>query len=90
MVKFIIGDRIIVEPHKENIKESEGGLLLAEKHREDVRGRKATVIKVGLKVPENILKEGDEIYYDRFAGFTLDLDGKLTTVVRLDDVIVVL
>lgn len=88
MIKLLIGDKLIIEPIKENIKESEGGLLLAEKHREDIRCRTAKVIKKGTNVL--YVNEGDEIFYDRFAGFALEINDVIHTVIKESDVIAIL
>ena len=42
-----IGNYIIVEEILENIVKTDGGLELAEKHRDDTRDRKAIVISSG-------------------------------------------
>ena len=42
-----IGRNIIIEKLKEGITETEGGLLLAESHREDIRYVQATVVSTG-------------------------------------------
>jgi co-chaperonin GroES (HSP10) len=87
-IKTLLHNYIVIEPHKENIKESEGGLLLAEKHREDIRGRKATVKNAGINT--QVVKQGDEIMYDRFSGFNLEVDDVIYLVIKESDVIVVL
>ena len=58
-----IGKYIVIEPIKENDTTTKGGLLLAEKQREDIRYRKAKIIQAGTDVL--MLKKDDEIYYDR-------------------------
>jgi co-chaperonin GroES (HSP10) len=80
---------LIVEPIKENIKQSSGGLLLAEKHREDLRYKKAIVKNVGHEIPPGIINEGDSIYFDRAAGFNMEIEEVIHTVIRLDDVVAV-
>lgn len=87
-IKTLLHNYIVIEPHKENIKESEGGLLLAEKHREDIRSRKATVKNIGTNV--QVVKQNDEIMYDRFSGFNLEVDDVIYLVIKESDVIVVL
>ena len=54
-----IGNYIIISEIKEKIQKTEGGLLLAENHREDIRYRTADVESVGVRV-EGIV-EGDKI-----------------------------
>ena len=54
-----IGKYIIIEELKEDIKKTEGGLMLAESHREDIRYRKGRVTSTGTNV--NGIEEGDYI-----------------------------
>ena len=42
-----IGKYIVIDPIKENGSVTKGGLLLTEKHREDIRYKKAKVLIVG-------------------------------------------
>ena len=59
-----VGSYIIVEEILENIVKTDGGLELAEKHRDDTRYRKAIVISSG----PDIIKENAQIIFDRVAG----------------------
>lgn len=83
-----IGKYIIISEIKEDIKKTDGGLLLAENHREDIRYRTADVISVGTQV-EGINK-GDKIYYDRIAGHSIELEDNVYKVIQEFDVIIVL
>lgn len=80
--RYIIIDRIKEEPKKTN------GLLLNEKHQDDVRYRKAKIMSAGNLVEG--LKSDDLIYYDKHAGYGIEFDGKLYFVIKEQDVIVVL
>ena len=62
-----VGKYIVIEPVKEIDVQTKGGLILAEKQREDVRYRRAKVVEPGSDV--SVLKKGDQIYYDRSSGF---------------------
>ena len=83
-----IGKNIVITPIKENDTKTSGGLILAEAHREDIRYRKAKVITVGTGVIG--LKDGDDIYYDRHAGFGIELQKKQFKVIKENDVVIVL
>jgi len=83
-----IGKYIIIEPIKDKDTKTKGGLLLAEKQREDVRYRKAKIITVGSDV--KVLKKGNQIYYDKAAGFNIELDKEQYKVIKEFDVVVVL
>ena len=79
---------IIITPIKEEVKPNKSGLILTEKHQEDVRYRKAKIESVGNSVEG--LSTTDEIYYDKHAGYGIEFDGKLFQVIKDQDVIAVL
>ena len=66
-----IGKYIVIDPIKEVDVQTKGGLILAEKQREDVRYRRAKVLEPGSEV--SVLKKGDEVYYDKAAGFNIEI-----------------
>ena len=71
----------------QNVK-TKGGLILADSHREDIRYRQAVVVKPGTNV--EILKEGDNIYYDKNAGFNIEINKETYKVIKEHDVVVIL
>ncbi len=81
-----IGKHIVINPIKETETKTEGGLILAEKQREDIRYRRATVVTVGTDV--NTLKTGDEIYYDKASGFNIEIDKEQYKVIKEFDVVI--
>ncbi len=83
-----IGKYIIIDPVKDIETKTKGGLLIAESQREDIRYRRAKVIKPGTDV-EN-LKAGDEIYYDKAAGFKIEIKKDQYKIIKEFDVVVVL
>ena len=83
-----IGKYIIIEELKEDIKKTDGGLMLAESHREDIRYRKGRVTSTGTNV--NGIEESDNIWYDRHAGNNLEIDNHIFKVIEERDVIIVL
>jgi len=83
-----IGKNIVVLPVKETETRTKGGLLLAEAHREDIRYRMAKVVTIGDAVAG--LKANDTIYYDRHAGFGIEINNEKLTVIKEVDVVVVL
>ena len=83
-----VGKFIVIEPIKEVDVQTKGGLILAEKQREDVRYRRAKVIEPGSEV--SVLKKGDEIYYDKSAGFKIEIKKEEYKVIKEFDVVVVL
>ena len=83
-----IGKYIIIDPIKEVDTKTKGGLILAESQREDIRYRRAKVVKPGTDV--KALKIGDEIYYDKSAGFKIEIKKEEYKVIKEFDVVVVL
>ena len=83
-----IGKYIVINPIKENNTKTKGGLILAESQREDVRYRRANIVSVGTDV--NKLKAGNEIYYDKAAGFNIEIKKEQLKVIKEHDVVIVL
>ena len=83
-----IGNNIIIKSEKITTDETKGGLILIEKDREDIRYKKARVISVSNDIKG--LKEKDEIYYDKLAGHGIEFNKEKFTVIKLQDVVVVL
>ena len=83
-----VGKFIVIEPHKEVQTKTSGGLILAEKQREDIRYRQADVIEVGSDV--KALTKGDHIYYDRSAGFKIEIKDTIYKVIKEQDVVVII
>ena len=83
----VLGKYVIVEELKEDIQETQGGLLLAQNHRDDLRYRKATVIRSGELV--DTVVEHDSIMFDGNAGYVLPYPLDKYKVIREHDIIVV-
>ncbi len=83
-----IGKYIVINPIKEVDTKTKGGLILAESQREDIRYREAEVIEVGSEV--NSLKKGDNIYYDKAAGFNIEIKKEQYKIIKEFDVVIVL
>ena len=83
-----IGKYIVIDPIKEVDTKTKGGLIFAESQREDVRYRRAKIVTVGSDV--NVLKKGNEIYYDKSAGFNIEIKQEQYKVIKEFDVVVVL
>ena len=83
-----VGKYIVIEPIKETDVTTKGGLILAEKQREDVRYRRAKVIQPGSDVV--VLKKGDEVYYDKAAGFNIELKKEQYKVIKEQDIVIVI
>lgn len=83
-----IGYYLIVEKEKQGAQKTEGGLLIADNAREDIRYAKASVISAGADIVG--IKAGDTIYYDRHAGHSIELKNKVYNVIKAQDVVVIL
>ena len=83
-----IGKYIVIKPIKEVNTTTKGGLILAEAQREDIRYRRANVVEPGSDV--KVLKTGDEVYYDKAAGFNIEIKKEQYKVIKEFDVVVVL
>ena len=83
-----VGKYIVVKPLKEEKVKTSGGLILGEKHREDVRYKTAEVLVVGHEV--NAVKKGDKIYYDKASGFNIEIKNNIYKVIKEFDVVIVL
>ena len=83
-----VGKFIVIDPVKETDVTTKGGLILAEKQREDIRYRRAKVIEPGSEV--SVLKKGDEIYYDKSSGFNIEINKEEYKVIKEFDVVIIL
>ena len=83
-----VGKFIVIKPVKESNIKTKGGLILAEKQREDVRYRRAKVVEPGSDV--SVLKKDDEVYYDKAAGFNIEINKEEYKVIKEFDVVIIL
>jgi len=83
-----VGKYIVIDPIKEVDTTTKGGLILAEKQREDIRYRRAKVVEPGSDV--TVLKKGDEIYYDKSSGFKIEINKEEYKVIKEFDVVIIL
>nr|ASN63425.1 co-chaperonin GroES [uncultured virus] len=82
-----IGKYIVIKTIEEEIKTS-SGLLLSAEDANQMRYKKGKVVKPGSTV--EVIKENDEIYYDKRAGFTMLIENEPYTIISENDVVVVL
>ncbi len=83
-----VGKNIVIEPIKKTTTQTSGGLILGEKQREDIRYRQAKVIELGDEV--KVLKIGDHIYYDKAAGFNIEINNNKYRIIKEFDVVIIL
>jgi co-chaperonin GroES (HSP10) len=82
-----INKYLVINPVEEQITTA-SGLLMTSSDADGLRYKKGVVVKPGTNV--DCVKEGDVIYYDKNAGFTMMLDGVSYTIIIERDVVVVL
>ena len=82
-----VGKNLIINIIKEGTTKTKGGLLLAKNQREDIRYVEASIVSVGDEVIG--LKQDDKIYFDRHAGFDIELDDKIYKVIKESDVVII-
>tara|TARA_R100001530_G_scaffold93961_1_gene65208 strand:+ start:533 stop:793 length:261 start_codon:yes stop_codon:yes gene_type:complete len=83
-----VGKYIVINSISKKETQTVGGLLLNEESREDIRYREGNVIEVGEDVKG--IKSGDEIYFDRHAGFGIEIKNKQYKVIKESDVVIIL
>jgi co-chaperonin GroES (HSP10) len=83
-----IGKYIVIKEIKDKNTTTASGLMLTENDREDIRYREGSVVKIGTDVVG--VSDGDSIYYDRHAGFGIELEKKQYKVIKEQDVVIVL
>jgi co-chaperonin GroES (HSP10) len=79
-----VGKYIIVNETEGKSSTTKGGLLLGSKQKEDIRYRQAEVLEIGTDVLD------DNIYFDRHAGFDIELNDVIYKIIKEGDVVIVL
>tara|TARA_S200002703_G_scaffold111768_1_gene97379 strand:+ start:122 stop:379 length:258 start_codon:yes stop_codon:yes gene_type:complete len=82
-----IGKNIVLKIIEEEIKTS-SGLLLSSEDANQLRYKKGVIIKSGTDV--NVIDEGDIVYFDKRAGYTMMIKDEPFTIIQEKDVVVVL
>ena len=82
-----IGKYIVINEIKEEVK-TQSGILLSGDDVDKIRYKKGTVVKSGTEVAK--INEGDVIYYDTRAGYSMFIEDVQYTIIRENDVVVVL
>ena len=83
-----VGNYLVIQEIKEKPTKTKGGLLLTDKIKEDIRYRQGVVKSVGSLVQG--VKANDNIYYDKHAGFNVEIDENIFLVIKQQDVVIVL
>ena len=83
-----VGKNIIIKDTQEKTTKTEGGLILAEKQREDIRYQEAEVLTPGSEV--TLLKKGDKIFYDKHTALNVDIEGKVFKIIKEKDIVIII
>jgi co-chaperonin GroES (HSP10) len=83
-----IGNYLVIQEIKEKPTKTKGGLILTDKIKEDIRYKQGVVKSVGSLVQG--VKVDDNIYYDKHAGFNVEIDENIFLVIKQQDVVIVL
>mgnify|MGYP003645999402 CR=1 FL=1 len=83
-----VGKYIVIKEIKDKVSKTKGGLLLTNNDREDIRYREGVVIIPGNEV--SYIKKDDNIYFDRHAGFSVEIKSKTYIVIKEQDVVIIL
>lgn len=81
-----IGKNIVIKTIEEEIK-SASGLLLSAEDANQLRYKKGLIVKPGTDV--TVVSEGESIYYDKRAGYTMLIHNKPYTIISEKDVVLV-
>ena len=84
-----IGKYILIKTIEEEVRSS-SGLVMSQEDMNQLRYKKGKVVKPGSTVDDEIIKEGDLINYDKHAGWTMIIGDESYTVIKENDVVVVL
>ena len=82
-----IGKNIIIKTIEEEIKTS-SGLLLSSEDASQLRYKKGRIVEIGTDVVA--IEKDCEIYYDKRAGYTMLIHDIPYTIIKENDVVVVL
>ena len=83
-----IGKNLVVKISKAGISKTQGGLLLGEKQREDIRYAEGTIVSAGADAGG--LKANDVIYFDKNNSHQIEIKKEIYQVVNMANVVVVL
>ena len=83
-----IGRNLVVKIAKTGISKTQGGLLLGEKQREDIRYAEGIVVTAGADTGG--LKKDDVIYFDKNNSHQIEVKEEIYNVVKIDNVVIVL
>lgn len=87
-----LGDRVLVEPQKEDLETKKGGIIIPDSAKEKPMQGKIIAVGAGKRddngklIPMNV-KKGDLILLPKYGGTEVKLDDKEYQIVREDDIL---
>ena len=87
-----LGDRVLVEPQKEDLETKKGGIIIPDSAKEKPMQGKVIAVGAGKRddngklIPMNV-KKGDLILLPKYGGTEVKLDDKEYQIVREDDIL---
>ena len=82
-----IGDRVLLTTETGEEK-TQGGLFIPQTAQE--KTQTGSVVAVGDDKEVITVKKGDKVMYDKYAGTTVEIDGKEHLIIKMADVIAVI
>lgn len=81
-----LADRVLIQPAAAE-EVTMGGIIIPDSAKE--KPLKGTVLAVGngTKDEEMVLREGDEVYYGKYAGTEIEVDGEKVLIMRQNEVL---
>lgn len=81
-----LADRVLIQPAAAE-EVTMGGIIIPDSAKE--KPLKGTVLAVGngTKDEEMVLREGDEVYYGKYAGTEIEFDGEKVLIMRQNEVL---
>ena len=84
-----LADRVLILPAAVEEK-TIGGIIIPDSAKEKPLRGEVIAVGNGTKDEEMILKAGDQVLYDKYAGTELDLDGTKYLIMRQSDVLAII
>ena len=82
-----IGDRVLLSI-AEGEEKTRGGLFIPQTAQE--KTQTGTVVEVGDDKDAIKVKKGDKVMYDKYAGTTIQIDGKDHLIIKMPDIVAVI
>ena len=82
-----LGSRVLIKIDEAETKTA-SGIVIPDTAQE--KTQKGTVVAIGSDSKEIVVKAGDKVMYDKYAGSSIKIEGKEHLIVKNDDIIAVI